>query len=79
MYPMTFRFICRTVVQLQKPHRTVFVVVLFLDYIPVKSRFYRKNNILHALFYNFLPHINQINVFLSSMPCIFQLNWHHYQ
>ena len=39
---MTFPFICRTAVQLYKPHRTVFVMVLFLDYIPVKSQFYRK-------------------------------------
>ena len=36
------------------------VRVLFLDYIPVKSKYVLKNNISHALFYNVLLHITQI-------------------
>ena len=46
-------------------------MILFLDYIPVKSRYYRKNDILHVLFDNFLLHINQIMFSLQTWVVLF--------
>ena len=56
----------------KKRHRTIFVMVLFLDHIPEKSRYYTKTSNSHALFYNFLHLVNQILV--SYQACVVFFN-----